>query len=265
MLHPAMAQSGQHRAQGGPTIQGEKTAMTKTQNDQPGKEEAAPSTGFGLEPLFKWHGQSVYPVFGAEGDDDPSGEPDSDPGTGEGGGTGESDDKPGSETVSREDFLKLKAQLQAADKNKAAAEKKLKDIEDGKKDELTKATERAEELEKQVAQRDKDLAELRLQNAFLSADAGVQWHDNGDALVLAERKGYLADVVGEDGTVDAKKLATKLKEMASKHPHLVKSGSNDGSSEDKPKPPASGTKVGNKTKTSKDEPDLSRYSRFLNT
>jgi hypothetical protein len=234
--------------------------MTKIQYDQLGKEEAASRMGSVVLPLFRWHGMDVYPVWGAEGDDDPDTDPDSEPGSGEGGGTGEGDDKSGSETVSREDFLKIQAQLSAADKKRTEAEKALKKIEDAKKDELTKATERAEELEKRVADQDKVLAELRLQNAFLSADAGVQWHDNGDALVLAERKGYLADVVGDDGAVDAKKLAVKLKEMASKHPHLVKADSDNGSSEDKPKPPASGTKVGSKTKTGKDEPDISRYA-----
>jgi len=213
-----------------------------------------------LAPLFTWQGMDVYPVFGAEGeggtDDDPDSEPDDDEETDGGEGEGGT----GSGTVSREEFEALRKQLSAADKNKSAAEKKLKEIEDAKKDELTKATERATELEKQMEKQGQELADLRLQNAFLTADTGITWHDPADALALAERQGYLAEVVGEDGKVDAGKLGTKLKELAKAKPHLVKTGK-----QEEPKGnTATGAKVGGKGKAGKDEPDLSRYDRLLN-
>lgn len=238
--------------------------MTKTQIDQPMFEGKLPEgIGAMLAPLFTWQGRDVYPVFGAEGDDDGDGEPDGAPdGDGEG-GTGEGAEDKGADTVTRAEFEQLRKQLQAADKNKAAAEKKLKEAEDAKKDEFTKATERVVELEKTVASNAKELGELRLQNAFLSANTGISWHDPADALALAERQGYLAEVVGEDGKVDTGKLTAKLKELAKAKPHLVKK---DGTADDgkgKQTGPT-GSKVGSKSTGGKDEPDLSRYDRHFN-
>lgn len=243
--------------------------MTNILNDPLAKEHLLQSTGSRLAPLFTWHGKDVYPVFGAEGEDDDTG------GAGEGsdGEDGEDEGDNGSSsssagTVSREEFEALRKQLSAADKNKSAAEKKLKEIEDSKKDELTKATERVTELEKAHEDDARELAQLRLQNAFLSANTGITWHDPGDALALAERKGYLSEVVKEDGTVDTGKLTAKLKEMAKASPHLVKSGKEEdaGASGGENKGSATGGKVGSKGSGGGKGtgPDLSRYSRHLN-
>jgi hypothetical protein len=243
--------------------------MTKIQIDQLGKDEAAASIGSQLQPLFTWQGRDFYPVRGAEDDDDGDGDPDGEPGNDDNDDEGEGADKSGSDKpVSREDFERQKRQLQAADKKRVEAEKALKAIEDSKKDELTKATERAEELQKLVEDGKKENADLRLQNAFLSANE-IIWHDPADALALAERRGYLDGVVDEDGTVDSSLLGKKLKEMAKAKPNLVKtagdddSGSGD-SSTDKPKAPKTGAPVGGKGKGGKgDEPNLARYDKFL--
>lgn len=243
--------------------------MTNTQNEEHETEMGMHSQkGFGLEPLFTWQGLNVYPFCGAEGDGEGDDGPDSESDDGEGDDTGEGDSGDGSRPVTREDFDKLQKQLSASDKNRSAAEKKLKEIEDAKKDELTKATERAEELEKTVAQRDKDIADLRLQNAFLMADTGITWHDPADALALAERQGYLAEVVGEDGKVDAAKLKTKMQELAKAKKHLVKDeGSTGGgrSTSDEPKKPT-GQKVGSRGSSGSSGGDKlpSRYDKFLN-
>lgn len=231
--------------------------MTKIQIDPQTKDHPAQTVGTVLEPLFTWRGMDVYPVFGAS---QPVGETDSEPDEDE-----EDEGDPsasGGDTVSRSDFEKLRQQLSAADKNRSAAEQKLKELEDAKKDELTKTTERVQELEKQHEQDAKQIAELQLQNAFLVADTGITWHDPGDALALAERKGYLDGVV-VDGKVDSAALATKLKEMSKAHSYLVKS---EGPEEKNDKPPVrTGAPVGGKQKGKKpDEPDLSRYGRFLN-
>lgn len=245
--------------------------QTNIQIDPLTDEDQLQKAGAALAPLFTWRGMAVYPVFGAEGDDNGGGDPDSGPDdddeddTGEDGTSGD-----GAEAVTRADFDKLRAQLSAADKARAAAEKRLKDLDDSKKDELTKATERVAELEKVNAAKDKDLADLRLQNAFLTADTGITWHDPADALALAERQGYLAEVVDEDGKVDQGKLTAKLKELAKAKPHLVKSGKEDTGKDDgkggSGKGTSTGGKVGSKgTGGGKgDEPDLSRYSKFLN-
>lgn len=208
--------------------------MTKIPHDHLSTHEAAPDLGSLVAPLFRWHGKDIYPWFGAEGDDggdtDPGGAPDDDDeDTGGEGDKGKDGDRP----VTRDEFEQIRRQLSEADKRKAAAEKKLKEIEDGKKDELTKATERAAELEKVNAAQLAEMADMRLQNAFLTADSGITWHDPGDALALAERRGYLTEVVADDGKVDSKKLAAKLRELAKASPHLVKTGSEGGSNDGK--------------------------------
>ncbi len=234
--------------------------MTKIQDDPQGQTKVLTHTGTMLAPLFTWRGKDIYPQFGAS---QPVGEPDSEPDD-DGDGEEETGTDSGSatDTVSREDFQKIQAQLSAADKNRAAAEKRLKDIEDAKKDELTKATEQVEELTKMREQDAKDIADLRLQNAFLTAETGITWHDSGDALALAERKGYLDGVVVE-GKVDANMLATKLKELAKAHSYLVKT--ENASSEKERQPVRTGSPIGNsKNKQKKaDEPDLTRYNRLL--
>lgn len=266
MLAVAMAQSGHHSGTERPKQQGELTAMNDTQIDQSSKDELSRKAGFGLEPLFTWQGLDVYPVFGAEGEGEGEGDSDGESDTDDEAEGGEGGAKEGSDTVTREEFEKLRKQLSAADKNKSAAEKKLKEIEDSKKDELTKATERAEQLTKENAKLGNDLAQLRLQNAFLTAETGVTWHDPADALALAERQGYLDEVVGEDGKVDGKKLATKLKELAKAKPHMVKtSGSNGTGKEEEEKKPPTGQKVGSKGNTGGDKKDAvsDRYQKFF--
>lgn len=106
---------------------------------------------------------------------------------------------------------------------------------------------------------------MRLQNAFLTAETGITWHDPADALALAERQGYLAEVVNDEGKVDASKLAAKLKELAKAKPHLVKdNGSNNGGGKPPERQGPTGSNVGGKGKGGKDEPDLTRYGRLLN-
>lgn len=269
MLSAAMAQSGHssgHSAARFPKEQ--KTVKTNTQIDQPTSEGKLPAdTVAMLAPLFTWRGKAVYPVFGAEGEGEGGTDPDSEPEGDEDDDAGKGAEDKGSETVSRDEFDQLKRQLQAADKNRSAAEKKLKEIEDGKKDEYTKATERVSELEKVTAKQAEELAEQRLQNAFLTANTGITWHDPADALDVAERRGYLAEVVNDEGKVDTGKLADALKKLAKAKPHLVKDGStttgNTSKGKDKPTGPT-GSKVGGTGKNTKDEPNLSRYDRLLN-
>jgi hypothetical protein len=234
--------------------------MTDTLIDRLNKEDVLRRAGTQLSPLFTWRGRDVYPVHGAEGDDAPVVEPDSGPDEDESKETGEDGSEDSSEKVSRADFEKLRSQLQAADKGRAALEKKLKEIDDAKKDELTKANEKVDELEKQRTKDGKEIADLRLQNAFLTADTGITWHDPADALALAERQGYLAEVVGEDGKVDAAKLKVKLQELAKAKPHLVNKSSGE---EEQPR--STGAKVGSKGTGggSKENKLPSRYDKYL--
>jgi len=239
--------------------------MTKTPYDESNEENGCPDAGIQLAPLFTWRGRNVYPLFGAEGEEDEGAGSNSDSDDTDEEGAGEGGSDADSTPVSREEFDKLRKQLSASDKNKSAAEKRIKELEDAKKDELTKATERAEVLEKENGKLQQDNADLRLQNAFLTADTGITWHDPADALALAERQGYLAEVVGDDGKVESGKLKTKLKELAKAKPHLVKTSGGENGKEEAPKPPT-GQKVGSKgTSGSKGEDKIpSRYSKYLN-
>jgi hypothetical protein len=236
--------------------------MTNTQNDVLRVTTESQKSGFDLAPLFTWQGRNVYPIFGAEGEEGGEGEPNGESDDDDTTETGEDGEDGGTGQVSREDFDKLRRQLSAADKGRSAAEKRLKEIDDANKDELTKATERAEELTKQNAKQAEEIAGLRLQNAFLSADTKITWHDPADALALAERQGYLAEVIGEDGKVDTGKLKTKLTELAKAKPHLVKD--DGGRKEETPKAPT-GQKIGSKVngKTGDDKVP-SRYDKYLN-
>lgn len=247
--------------------------MTNTLSDQSSTGYLLhPRTGALLEPLFRWHGGAVWPIFGgADGDDDDVDDPDEEQDDDEApepkkGKAGKEDP----EKVTKADLDAVTKRMKAADKRATAAEAKLKQAEDAKKDELTKATERVAELEKSQEAKDKDLADLRLQNAFLTAKTGVIWHDPADALALAERQGYLADVVDEDGKVDSEALGEALKKLAEAKPHLVKeadASDNEGkgkSSKNGQGAQRTGGSVGSKGKSGKgEEPDLSRYNKLL--
>lgn len=180
-----------------------------------------------------------------------------------GGGTGGSDGEPNSGTGSggtgegappaaTDETARMKEHLSQADKKRAEAEKarddalaRLKEFEDKDKTELQRTTERVAELEKQVQQRDEDLASLRLENAFLTVNS-VQWHDPKAALLLAQREGYLEDVVDDKGKVDEVKLKTKLEKLGKDKAYLVKKDDNGA-----PPPPPSGQPAGSGTKGNK--------------
>ncbi len=215
-----------------------------------------PLTGEVLEPVGIVNGRYVWPICGGapDADEDEEEEEAGDSGTGDdnkddksdkdssasGGDSKDDDDK--------EDFESLQRRMRAADKRADAAEKRLKEIEDAKKDDLTKATERAEELEKEVESRDAIIRELRLQNAFLSANKH-SWHDPDEALASAERNGYLEDVVSDDGEVDKVRLGKALDRLAKEKQFLVKS---EEKKDDTPGEP-SGEPAGGRSDNNKDE------------
>lgn len=216
-----------------------------------------PHTGELLKPVYVTKGGRIcWPVMGASPDDSSNSgtSGDGEPGTGTGEGESGNESGQGNEgagtsgeaTVSREEFERLKGHLSEADKKRSAAEAKLKEIEDAKKDDLTKAQERVAELEKANEESGKEIAQLRLDNAFLRANE-VQWHDPKAALMVAEREGYLEGVI-KDGKVDEKALAGKLKELAKAKAYLVKTDSG----QQQQTPPPSGGAVGSGGKGGKD-------------
>lgn len=156
---------------------------------------------------------------------------------------GKDDDEP----ITREEFERLQRRMKAADQRADAAERKVKEAEDAKKDSLTKAEERAAELEAEVTTLRGEVKTLNLRNAFLTANKH-NWHDPDTALDLAERKGFLEDVMDEDGKVDKKALSKAMDRLAGDHKYLIK----DDDKDDEPGGP-SGDPAGRRSSNSKDD------------
>jgi hypothetical protein len=145
---------------------------------------------------------------------------------------------------------KMRKRMRAADKRADEAAQRLKEIEDAKKDDLTKAQETAAELESKVSELTETVNTLRLQNAFLTANT-ASWHDPDVALTLAQSKHYLDDIVSDDGEVDKKELKKALERLAKEHTYLVKS--EDKKRDDQQDDVPSGESGGGRSDNSKDE------------
>jgi hypothetical protein len=160
------------------------------------------------------------------------------------------DDKGSDDTISREDYDKILKRMQAADRRADDAEKKIREQEDAKKDDLTKAQDRVTELEQSVEEMTGTIRTLRLENAFLTSNKHT-WHDSDIALNLAQSKGYIdSDIVAEDGSVDKVALGKALDRLAKEHGYLVKT--EDKKKDDEPGGP-SGEPAGGRSDNSKDE------------
>lgn len=193
-------------------------------------------------PLAWIGGRPVWPVAGAEGEGEggeTGGAQGGSGGTGgaQGGSTsdgstggetkkeGDGERQTSSDTVSREEFDRIRNQLSAADKKREEAEKRAKEYEDKDKGELEKATERADTAEKRVQALETQLADMRLSEAMLTdKEYGAdKWHDPEDVLVRL-RKAAKDDAssvsIAEDGTV--KGISAFLKQLATNKKYLLK-------------------------------------------
>jgi hypothetical protein len=185
---------------------------------------------------------------GEEGDEDESGSED----TGKKGKGGTDDEESEAE--------KLRKRLVAADRNQSALQQKIKEFEDKDKSEAERLQSENESLKMERDQLAGEVSGLRLQNTFLMSNT-YAWDDPEYALDFAQRKGYLDDVIADDGSVDAKALGKALDKLAKDKPKMIKGESDDNEDEDLPN--TSGG-VGNrrKKKADKDEAELRR--RFPN-
>lgn len=238
-----------------------------------------PRTGEELAPLFVTkNGRTVWPQMGAS-PDDPSnddGDDDDEGGTGTGTGSVGSDDddddgddtgKGQGDTVTREEFEAVMRRMKAADKRASALEAEKKKQDDAKKDELTKAQERVTELEKTNADLLTKLRDADLRDAF-SQVKGFTWKRPVAALRIARADGYLDDVVDDDGEIDNKLLAKKVKEFAEAYPELVNAGEEgggNGSNGGAPAPPTGQpTGSGRRRQTAPDDSEIKkRYGHLL--
>lgn len=121
-------------------------------------------------------------------------------------------------TVSREEYEAVVRRMKAADRRSSELEAADKARVAATQTETERLVAERDELK---ASREADVAalrELRIQNAFLSANTHA-WVDMEDALRLAD----LSEVtIDEDGKVDGKALRKALDDLAKRKPHLVK-------------------------------------------
>jgi hypothetical protein len=122
----------------------------------------------------------------------------------------------GQSTVSREDFERIKAQLAAADQKRAETENALKQIRDKDMPEMQKLTRDLQEANNRLLAEAAANAELRVQNAFLTANEH-EWHDPSAAMKLLDRTRVTVDA---EGNVQGMKEA--LKALAQANPWLIK-------------------------------------------
>lgn len=134
-------------------------------------------------------------------------------------------------TVSREEFEAIKRQLQAADQNRSRAEAEAKALKDAQLSAEEKTKQDLEEARKTLAQREQDLRNATIKNAFLT-DNSYQWHDPRAALKLADLSGVKVEGDKVEGLKEA------LKAVAEAYPFMVKpkEENNSGSNE----PPSGG-------------------------
>jgi hypothetical protein len=182
-----------------------------------------------------------------DGEEDEDNKEDDDDTGSDGDDDGKSDDKK-DETVSKADHEKALARMRASDKRADEATARLKKIEDAKKDDLTRAQDDLKDRDSKLEAANKVIADLRLQNAFLSANKHA-WHDPDTALAIAQSKEYLDGVVSDDGDVDKKALGKALDALAKDNSYLVKDAS--GAVDDKDTPPSGEPAGGRQSKGKK--------------
>jgi len=193
------------------------------------------STEASFDPKYPWLGS--LPWMGAEdpADPDPKDPDPKDP------ADPADPPAPTGDTISKADYDALMERMRAADKNRTAAETRLRELEDKEKGELEIAQRDLEEHKGKVTQLQSENRELRIQNAFLASNT-YKWHDPEAALALADLSNV---VIGEDGKVTGLKEA--LEALAKSKPFLL--AEEDGGDDKKlPTDPTGGPKDGKKPK-----------------
>lgn len=196
-----------------------------------------PRTGAPLRPVFvsQRTGRVYWPILGASPDDDSNDDGNSDDASGEGsdgsgdgaGGAGSEDQggesKDGADGDLKKQVDSLTERMKAADRRAADAEKKLKEIEDAKKDDLTKAQDKVAEHEKTIDTLQNENKSLRLENSF-ALNNSFTWHDPSVVLDLVRKRDDVT--IDDDGNV--KGMTEALKAIAKDKPYLVKDGEGGG-------------------------------------
>lgn len=156
--------------------------------------------------------------------------------------------------VSQEEYDALKNRLQAADRNRQAAQNELAQIRDKDMPELARLQRDHAAITEQNQRLTSQLQEQAVELAFLR-DNKVKWKDGAAALKLLDRSNIQ---VGEDGTVDGVKLASE--KLAKQYPWMVDDAKPEGGTPTPP--PAAGTPPMNGP-GSTNKPDTAGMTRRL--
>lgn len=106
--------------------------------------------------------------------------------------------------------------LKAAQKDLAAAQARLREIDDASKSETERLASKAQEAEAKLTAAEQRAADLALQMAVERAARKLGFIDEDDAYRLIDRKAVELDDDGEPKNVDA-----LLKDLAKAKPHLI--------------------------------------------
>ena len=221
-------------------------------------------------------GLPVWPLLGADGEDEDKGEDDE----GDEGGEDEEEDadedaedkgddegkktKKRTGPVPREEFERVKNHLSKADQKKAALEKENAELKKFKDEQERKGNTELQNIKKDLegitrerdTYRDRFTAMART-NAFLTASQQLKvvWHDPTDAQAAAGKE--LRDLeIDEDGNVEG--IKELVKDLAKRKKYLVNTGDSDDEDDGDKKRGASGSGVGSvKTKSNGKKGQLS--------
>lgn len=144
----------------------------------------------------------------------------------------------GGETVSKADFDKIFARMQAADRAKGEAEKKLREKEQAEMTELDRTKSQLEDQKTRADQAEAKLNAMIIENAFHRENKFI-WHDVGDAVAALDLSGV---EVGEDGKVSG--MAKAIQDVVKRKPHYVKSNQEQDQGEGNGPPAANGANNG---------------------
>jgi len=223
-----------------------------------------PHTGLPLEAIGqRADGSYLWPIFGADGEDDAGGEDDGDSDADDSEDADEEDDDKENKSkatakkkvYSAEEFEELQRKydartnhLKASDKNKSKAEKELADLKRKDQSDLEKATGDLKTVTEDRDSYQSKFTTLARTNAFLiaSAQEKVNWVDPADAQMVGASRFKDLDI-DEDGNIEG--IRDVVKKLAKDKPHLVSKPSDEGEEEGKSngsKRGASGSGVGSK-------------------
>lgn len=147
------------------------------------------------------------------------------------GDSGDGTDDGSKATVSKSDFDKLFARMQAADRAKNLAETALREKEKAEMSDLDRTKAELEDERKKAEEAAAQVKTMMVENAF-HRENKFAWHDVSDAIAALDLSGV---EVTEDGKVTG--MAAAIKDVAKRKPHYVKSkqeGSEEGDGDGPP-------------------------------